>query len=713
MHPLCSPVRGLAPQLGVAARPVLLRHPLAVASMLAVLGLPAAAQTSASTPTAPTSTNADPAAARVVITGNPLGNATLAQPSAVLTGDALALRRAGTLGETLSGLAGVSSSDFGPQASRPVIRGLDGDRIRLLDNGGASADASNLSFDHAVAVDPLVVERIEVLRGPAALLYGGNATGGVVNALDNRIPRDALNGLGGRADLRLGGAAAGHSTAAVLEGGANGLNWHVDAAQRRSSDLRTPLFTPLRDGQAEPAARRVINSGGNSRAGALGASWADAQGFAGLAVDDYRNDYGVTVEPNVTIRMQRQRLQLAAERRGLAGPISEASLQASRTRYQHQEVDGSGAVGTTFSSQGSELRGQLKQAPLAVLGGKLGGILGLQLEQLDFVALGDEAFVPNTHSRSSGLFTLQALALQGITLSAGARLEQARVQSDGDASSSTAAHFGRPQTRDFSPHSYSLGAVLPLDAALGAGWRASATLGSTQRAPAYYELFADGVHVATGAYERGNPNQQLERSQHLELGLQWQQPGSSLQAAVFSTRFANYIALAASGALIPAAGGGAALPEYRFSGVPARLSGLELEAKHRLRSAPWQLDASANLDLVHGSNRSTGEALPRIAPVRAQLGLDASQGAWRLGLQLRATARQDRVPANDSATPGALLVGLSASWQQRLGGVDALWYAKLDNLGDTLAYNASTLPTARWLAPAGGRALSAGLRLRF
>ena len=160
----------------------------------------------------------------VTITGNPLGSSALAQPSNVLTGEALAVRRSGTLGETLDGLPGVSASAFGPQSSRPVIRGLDGDRIRLLDNGGAAIDASNLSFDHAVAIDPLVIERLEVLRGPAALLYGGNATGGVVNALDNRIPRDALRGLGGRAEVRLGGPAHERAAVALIEGGANGLN---------------------------------------------------------------------------------------------------------------------------------------------------------------------------------------------------------------------------------------------------------------------------------------------------------------------------------------------------------------------------------------------------------------------------------------------------------------------------------------------------------
>ena len=658
------------------------------------------------------------AASRVVVTGNPLGSDALAQPSTVLSGDALTLRRAGTLGDTLSGLVGVAATSFGPQASRPVIRGLDGDRIRLLDNGGASADASNLSFDHAVAVDPLVVERIEVLRGPAALLYGGNATGGVVNTLDNRIPRETLDGLGGRAELRLGGAAQERAVAALVEGGqggAGGLNWHVDANQRVSRDQRTPRFTPHADGVALPLASRVANSAGDSRAAAIGGSWTDGRGFVGLAYDDYRNDYGVTVEPDVTIRMQRQRAQLAGERRGLAGPVSELSFQASQTRYTHQEVEGSGAVGTVFNSRGSELRLQAKQAPLATAAGRLSGALGLQLEQLDFSALGTEAFVPTSHTRSTGLFTLQELALDGVTLSAGARLERAQVRSDGDADYAQAPHFGPAQSRAFSPHSVSLGAV----AALGAwapGWRASATLGSTQRAPAYYELFADGVHVATGAYERGDINQQLERSRHAELGLQWQQGVNHLRAAVFSTRFANYIALDASGrqiAVDDGEGGTTTLPEYRFSGAPAQLVGLEIEGRQRLLTTPWQIDGSAGFDLVRGDNRATGEPLPRLAPIRLQLGLEAARGAWHAGVQAKVVARQDRVPAGDIATAGATLVDLWASWQQRLDGADALWYLKLSNLGDALAFNASALRTARELSPAGARALSAGLRLSF
>lgn len=184
----------------------------------------------------------------VLVTASPLGRAAATQPASVLTGDSLVLRRAATLGQTLDGLPGVATSGFGPNSNRPVIRGLDGDRIRLLDNGGVSSDASNLSFDHAVALDPLVLERVEVLRGPSALLYGGNATGGVVNAIDNRIPRAPAPGLAARAELRGGGAAQERTAALVLDAGAGRLAWHADVFGRHAEDLRTPLYAPLEDG---------------------------------------------------------------------------------------------------------------------------------------------------------------------------------------------------------------------------------------------------------------------------------------------------------------------------------------------------------------------------------------------------------------------------------------------------------------------------------
>jgi iron complex outermembrane receptor protein len=642
----------------------------------------------------------------VIVTGNPLAREDIDQPASVLSGDGLVLRRAGTLGDTLSGLPGVAGSGFNPQASRPVIRGLDGDRIRLLDNGGASIDASNLSFDHAAAIDPLVVERIEVLRGPAALLYGGNATGGVVNTVHNRIPRAPIADFTGRAELRFGGAANERAGVALLEGGAGALAWHVDAAERSSDDLRVPRYTPIEDGVPLAPATRVRNSAGRSNAAAVGASWADADGFVGVSLDGLRNRYGVTIEPDVTIRMNRERLSLAGERRKLDGPFSQFEFAASRTRYQHEEIEGSGEVGTTFKSTGSELRLQGRHAPI----GALRGALGVAAEDLRFSALGEEAFVPNTRTRSAALFALEEFELGALTLGAGARAERVRVASEGDAPGA-APRFGAPSERRFDPTSASLSARWTRGP-----WSLSASLGHTERAPAYYELYANGVHVATGAFERGDASLGAERSRHAELGAGWSNGAHRVKASVYATRFARYIALDTTGAnvdVVAEDGSVESFPEYAFRAVPARLHGFEIEARTRLTERPWTLDLATTLDLVRGRNSDTGEPLPRLAPLRLGLALEAARGAWQGGVSLRRAAAQTRVPATDVPTPGHTLLNLWLAYRAPLFGADALWFVRLDNALNELAYNAAALQPARELAPLAGRALAAGVRVQF
>jgi iron complex outermembrane recepter protein len=679
-----------------AARRALRHAPVAAAAaVLAVSTVSAVAQPS----TAPAeSTQPAQAAApqTIVITGNPLKREG-GPPASVLSGDALSRARAGTLGDTLAGLPGVAATGFGPQSSRPVIRGLDGDRIRILDNSAASVDASSLSFDHAPAIDPLVVERLEVLRGPAALLYGGNATGGVVNAIDNRVPTTALQSLSGRAELRAGGAARERAGAAVLEGSAAGLNWHADVAARNSGDLKT------RQG-------RVVNSAGDSRAGALGASWADAQGFVGASVDSYRNEYGVVVEPEVTIDMKRSRLLLSGERRFESSPIQQLSFHASGTRYRHVEFEGS-EVGTTFKSRGEEIRVQAQHAPWGA-SGAFSGVFGLQADHLDFSALGEEAFVPNTRTRSAALFGMESWQSGGLTLTAGLRGERVQVSSDGDDLNAAEPQFGPAQRRSFSPWSASLQASQQL----GAGWRWSGQLGSTQRAPTYYELYANGIHVATGAFELGDPMLGLERSTHAELGVQWQADAAlthQFKAQVYTTRFSRYIALDATGNTVEEMGEDGEVevfPEYAFQAVPARLHGLELEGRSRVWTAPWAVDAVAILDFVRGSNRNTGEPLPRLAPLRATFSLEATQGPWLASLTLRHAARQNRVPATDVATPAHTLLDAALSWQGKTALADVMVFLRANNLTDRLAFNASALRTARELSPLPGRGITAGLR---
>jgi len=676
---------------------------LLLATAAAAACLPVNAQTQAQAATAtPTAT--------VVVTGNPLGRDTLVQPSSVLSGDGLVVRRASTLGETLDGLPGVSSTWFGPNSNRPVIRGLDGDRVRLLDNGGASIDASSLSFDHAVPIDPLVVERIEVLRGPAALLYGGSATGGVVNTIDNRIPRAPQQGLGGRAEVRFGGAASERSGAAVIEGGSGGLVWHADVFGRRTDDLTVPRYTPVADGETLEPTTRVRNSASEAQGAAVGAGWADDRGHAGLSVDTYSNDYGVTVEPDVLIRMKRDRVAISAERRQLGGFFDSVTLQASHTNYEHEEVEGSGEVGTTFDSTGTDLRIEARHAPIA----GLTGVIGLQAERSDFSALGAEAFVPVTKTRSTALFVLEEMKLGGVTLSAGLRGEKVNVDSEGDTPNAEEPKFGAAREKRFSPTSASLGLLMPL---AGSGWSFSASWGHTERAPAYYELFANGVHVATAAYERGDSNLGIERSQNGELGASWQQGAHSFKASVFRTHFSSFISLDATGASItlPGEGGEAdtSVPEYAFRAVRARLQGAELEARTRLAGMPWQIDLTGGADFVRGDNRDSGEPLPRLAPMRLRAGLEAGQASWRAGLDVRHAAEQDRVPSTDTTTPGNTRLNLWWTWAMGNETVQALWFVRLDNVTNELAYSASSIATLRALAPLPGRALTGGVRVRF
>lgn len=661
-------------------------------------------ETAASSPRSAAPSPRTSTLAPVVITGNPLGSAELAAPVTVLKGDELVLRRGSSLGETLNGQPGVASTNFGPNANRPIIRGLDGDRVRILSNAGASLDASSLSFDHAVPIDPLVVERIEVLRGPAALLYGGSAIGGVVNAIDNRIPKYSLSGVSGAAEIRLGGAESERGGGAYVEAGNGAFALHADAFGRKTSDLVVPRHVPVEaDGSSLEATRRIRNSAARSDGGALGGSYTFGSGYLGVAADTYDSRYGVVAEDDVTIRMKRDHLALAGELRDLGGPLRGVRVQLNDTRYRHDEVDGSGAIGTRFKTSGTELRVEAEHARF----GPLKGVVGTQLERFDFSALGEEAFVPTTRTRRGALFVLEEMASAVGTLSGGFRIERARISSAGDTDPAQ-ARFGPPDERSFTLRSASLGDVYQV----GTDWTASATLSTTARAPTSFELFANGVHAATGAYERGDATLAIERGNNADLALQWKSGPDHARLGVFASRFSRFISLAATGNTITDEAG-AAFPEFAFRAVRASLVGVELEGSRRLLQRGWTLDLHGKLDYTRATNRDTGEPLPRIAPLRATVGLDAGQGAWLGRLEIEHASRQSRVPAYDTATAGYRIVNFALSRHVDLFGSDAYWFIKATNLGDKLAYSASTVETIRGLVPLPGRALKAGVRVTF
>ena len=671
---------------------------------------------------------AQPTQAPLLITGNPLGDTDVATPTSVLAGTGLVLRRGSSLGDTLDGLPGVSSTYFGPNANRPVIRGLDGDRIRVLSNAGAALDASSLSFDHAVPIDPLVVERIEVLRGPAALMYGGSAVGGVVNTIDNRIPKTPLSAATGAAELRLGGANRERGASALVEGGGNGLAFHVDAFRRSTEDLHVPAFErPLGDGSSERRSR-IANSSSRASGGAVGASWVSDQGYLGASVDSYRNDDGIVAEDDVTIQMRRDKLSLAGELRRPTGFITTLRAQAASTDYQHQEIAGDGSVGTTFKSRGNDMRMEAVHRSFQLGGGRIDGVFGTQFESSRFSALGEEAFVPTTSTRHAAVFMLERWRFgdaghapasarpQGDgssgqlsgQLSVGLRAEQVRVRSEGDANAE-AAQFGPPQARRFVPRSASISAALKL----GAQWQASSSWSYTERAPTYYELYANGVHAATATFERGDPQQALERGRSLDATLAWRKGPHSAKLSLFESRFSNYINLAATGEADFESDHGGSVPVFAFAGVRARLYGLEAEAAWRLLDGHSNVDLDAKLDLVRGQDLTHREPLPRLAPGRLTLGANWTQDGWQARAEVQRNSRQGRVPSTDTTTAAATRVNLTGSYTWSLGERQAMVFAKLHNVGNVLAYSASTTATLRPLAPLPGRGLMLGVRIAY
>jgi iron complex outermembrane recepter protein len=609
-------------------------------------------------------------AQEVVVTATPLGSNLfdLVSPAEVLQGDSLVRRRAGSLGETLDGLPGISSTGFGPQAGRPVIRGLDADRIRILQNGVGTLDASSLSFDHAVPYDPLVAERVEVVRGPAAVLYGGNAVGGVVNVIDNRIPDTPIPGLTGRIEPRLGGADNERSLGALLEGGNGRLSLHADGFARSTDDLKTPLG-------------RLANSNGRADGGSLGAAVHWDGGYLGAAYQGFESNYGSIPEPDVRIDMQSERWDVA----GAAGGLK---FKLGRTDYEHRELD-LGEVATTFRNKGTDGRLEYAHGKL----GPLNGAFGVSFSESDFSALGDEAFVPSTNTDAKGLFLYEEVPLRNWKLSAGLRSERTRV-----------TDFVQP--RRFDTVSGSLGAVYSLTKEVAL----TGNLSSTERAPTFYELYANGPHAATGVFEVGNAAFEKEKSRSIDLGVRWRSGPNSASVSAFRTRFENFITLVGTGVdiMLP---DGDVLPEFAYQALPALFQGVEAQGRWRVYEKRGALDVELKGDYVRAEDRNTGVPLPRIAPARFGAALDYVIARYTARIDVVHAAAQNRIGPDETPTDDYTLVNLNFGYRFALQDAALQAFLRISNLFDEEARNHTSF--IKDIAPLGGRGVLVGLRGSF
>ncbi|KAI3592218.1 Zinc-regulated outer membrane receptor [Cupriavidus sp. U2] len=714
------------------------RTPLAALAALITAGLSSHAIAQATTPAAPEAQPPAPAASaqpaaqpatptlkEVVVTANPLGSDLndMVAPVSTLGRDALAVRQASTLGETLNSMPGVTSSYFGPNASRPIIRGLDGDRIKVLQNGGSTLDASTLSYDHAVPIDPLVAEKIEVVRGPAALMYGGNAVGGVVNVIDNRIPRDPITGVSGAANVSgtIGGD-KGRNASGLLEAGNGKFAVHADAFVRQTSDLRIPGYArsgtqranqPLPEGESE-AYGKIPNTNAHQEGGSMGGSYTWADGFVGANWSTYRNDYGTPAEEDARIKMRQDRFALEGESRNLAGATNgifeSVKGKFSYTDYEHREIEG-GETGTTFKNHGWDARLEATHGKI----GNMTGVIGTQFGHTDFSALGEEAFVPSTTTDNAAFFVFEELPLipsGDLKLNFGGRLDHSKVKSSANGND----RFSDAE-RSFNAGSASAGLLYKLNPV----WTVTSNLSYTERAPTFYELYANGPHLATGSFEVGDPNAAKERATSIDLGMRFKQGNHSGSVSGYYSRFQNYLALLNTGGYrdaegnVVAAGSDGALPELQYAGVPATLYGFEAEGKTRLLqkmlTTSDSLDFEARADYVHGENRSNGQPLPRLSPLRLGGSLVYAAGPWGARVNVDWNARQSRVPTGDTPTDAYTMLGVALTYKMKLSGTQTLFYVRGDNLTNTEARSATSI--LRDIAPLPGRSVRIGMRTQF
>jgi iron complex outermembrane recepter protein len=639
----------------------------------------------------------------IIVTASPLRSHPLdtAQPVSVLAGDDLRRSVAASLGETLSQQPGVSSSYYGPVASRPIIRGLTGYRVQMLEDGLASMDASNVSDDHAVTLEPALAKQIEVLRGPAALLYGSGGAGGVVNVVSGRLPdRAPAPALQGALELR-GDSALDERTGVAELGAMDGpLAWHFDGYRRETGPVRIPGAAVSARLRAQLAAQgidagdargTVANSGSDSWGAGAGATWFGEDGSLGLALGHFDTEYGLPTEETAFIRMKQDRVDLKGQLRFDGGFFTALNVRAGLGDYTHTEFEAPGVPGTLFDNRQYEVRGTLDR----IIAGGARSTFGVQYSHQDFEAIGDEAFVPPAITRTAGLFVVDERDVGAWTLQAGGRLDNQKI--DPTASSGRRAY-------DANALSLSAGAV----------WRfaeeqaLALNLTRTQRHPQSTELYADGTHGALQRIEIGAEDLHKETGQTIDLALRRTGPRLNWNLGVFFNRYSDYIFIAPTGATDPAED----LPIYAYRQEDADLYGLEGEI-----GAPLGFVTQGTLrarlfgDALRGRVRHGGGPLPAIPPLRAGLGLDYDLDALHVGMQLVHNAAQTRTAAAELPTDSFLMLDIDLSYRVDLGRSQLLLFLRGSNLLDEEArVHASPLKD---MIPLPGRSARLGVRLEF
>jgi iron complex outermembrane receptor protein len=706
--------------------PGMMSHPARRSALLASLMLAAIAASPASAAdgdaVAPDATGGespqDGAAAgedAIVVTGHALRDMGLMAGSVELAGDDLVRASAPQIGDLLAKLPGVSATGFAPGASRPILRGLSGDRVQVLIDGIGSLDASSVSADHGVALDTLTIDHIDVLHGPAVLAYGGQAIGGAVVAYDKRIPRRMPEGpfdlvaIGG-----FGSATDGKSASASLDVPLGGqFVGHVDASWHRDNDLRVGgdvISAPLKAdlltqaaglrasgdtaGAAELEAATTLHgrvpgtfARGTTFGGGL--AWLGDGGSLGVSLQRIDSRYGVASRPGngedgVAIDLGQTRADLRGELK-LGGLFDSLQLRAAYADYGHDEIE-DGIAGTHFARKAGEGRLELIQAD----NGGWTGRSGVQFAAGKLAVTGEEAILPINKDSRTGIFTLQQVKLGKLDLEAAGRIERVSIRASSIA-----------YKRDFTLTAGAAGIAFHPSEAIKLGLNYS----HGERAPSAEELLTNGLHVATQAFEIGNADFGKERSNGFEAYVQYDTADTKLRATAYLTDYSGFITP------MPTGGDVEGFPVYAYQQLPARFLGFEAQGSQVL--ARWgdrSLTVDASGDYVHAQLKDAGP-VPRIPPLRVQGGLEYGAPGLTLRGEVEWNAAQNRVGPFENPTRAFTLVNASATWQPAGEDGPLTLILAADNLFDVLGRRASSF--TRDFVPISGRDLRLTAKLSF
>ena len=686
----------------------------------------------------------------ITVTAHPLSTDGLSEAATVLTGEALERAAAANIGETVGRQAGVHSAAFGAAVGRPVIHGMGGPRVRIMEDRIDAMDVSATSGDHAVTVEPYLAERVEILRGPSALLYGSGAIGGVVEVTTGRIPAAVPETATGRLTARGADNGNAKSIAARADGGSGAFAWHVDAYRRSAGDYDIPGYAESArfraeehdddhdeeeghddeeaeehhdedEHEEEAEAYGVLpNSASDGSGGSAGFSWHGARGFAGVSVSRLSYDYGLPGhahghdehgeeddhgededdhaeeeddhEDEGDHAEEQVVLELDQTRIDFTAALERPlpafdRLNVRVGRNSYTHVElENGGVGTRFENKA--LEGRLELVHAAAGGWR--GTLGAQLRSRDYSAIGEEAFTPPVETSGAGLFWVGERPLGAVDLEAGARLERVRhAPTEGPA-------------RGFTVFSGSAGLVSRRGAvAIGANASYSG------RAPSPEALYSNGPHLAVGSFEVGDPMLDAERSLHIAATVAWRGERAEVDATVYSTTCRDHILPFATGEEEDE------LPVWRYGQVDASYRGLDVTARSTIVDySRGAVAVSAMFDTVFASIDASGDRnVPRLPPRRFGLGLHLEHRSLNVDLEWTRVAAQERTSAFELPTDSYEDVRLDVGVDVPLGGREARVFVQGRNLTDADQRQHSSI--IKDVAPLPGRTIEFGARIAF